>query len=412
MIRFSIFTPTHDVRFLDRLARSVDRQTFRDFEWVIAPNNGATVQDVRCQAGESARFAGYRTDTQSVGELKRWASMSCVGDILVEVDHDDELTPDCLEQLAAAFEDPAVDFAYSNSCEIKDGQPFTYPERFGWKSRPFSWDGRDDHIETVAFPPTPSSFAKIWYAPNHVRAWRAKFYHRIGGHDPTRDILDDQDLLCRTFVHGNVRHVDRCLYIQHHHGGNTSSGDKNQRIQVETLELHDRYIYPMAERWARERGLRLVDLCGGINGPEGYETVDLSGGDITADLNDRWPFDDGAVGVIRAHDALEHLDDPRHVMREAYRVLATGGYFLTKTPSTDGRGAFQDPTHVSFWNSNSFWYYTRSSQNRFIDCGVRFQAARVKNYFPTEWDESHNIVYTKADLVKIGDDRMPGGVLV
>ncbi len=27
-------------------------------------------------------------------------------------------------------------------------------------------------------------------------------------------------------------------------------------------------------------------------------------------------------------------------------------------PSTDGRGAFQDPTHVSFWNINSFMYYS------------------------------------------------------
>ncbi|MDP1796315.1 MAG: hypothetical protein Q8K78_02485, partial [Planctomycetaceae bacterium] len=57
------------------------------------------------------------------------------------------------------------------------------------------------------------------------------------------------------------------------------------------------------------------------------------------------------------------------------------GLSLSQTPSTDGRGAFQDPTHVSFWNSNSFWYYTRADQNRFIDCPVRFQANRLKNFF-------------------------------
>jgi hypothetical protein len=28
-------------------------------------------------------------------------------------------------------------------------------------------------------------------------------------------------------------------------------------------------------------------------------------------------------------------------------------------PSTDGRGAFQDPTHVSFWNANTFAYFSR-----------------------------------------------------
>jgi len=82
-----------------------------------------------------------------------------------------------------------------------------------------------------------------------------------------------------------------------------------------------------------------------------------------------------------------------------------------RPPSTDGRGAFQDPTHVSFWNSNSFWYYTRADQNRFIDCPVRFQANRLKNFFPSEWHREHQIVYVKADLLKVAG-RVPGGVAI
>jgi hypothetical protein len=77
----------------------------------------------------------------------------------------------------------------------------------------------------------------------------------------------------------------------------------------------------------------------------------------------------------------------------------------------DGSGAFQDPTHVSFWNSNSFWYYTRADQNRFIDCPVRFQANRLKNFFPSEWHREHEIVYVKADLLKVAG-RVPGGVAI
>jgi len=45
-------------------------------------------------------------------------------------------------------------------------------------------------------------------------------------------------------------------------------------------------------------------------------------------------------------------------MRETHRCLSPQGWLLSQTLSTDRRGAFQDPTHVSFWNSNSFWYYT------------------------------------------------------
>ena len=88
---------------------------------------------------------------------------------------------------------------------------------------------------------------------------------------------------------------------------------------------------------------------------------------------------ESAAAVARAHDALEHLRDPIHTMREIHRCLAPQGWLLSQTPSTDGCGAFQDPTHVSFWNSNSFWYYTRADQNRFIDCPVRFQTNRLKN---------------------------------
>ncbi len=42
-------------------------------------------------------------------------------------------------------------------------------------------------------------------------------------------------------------------------------------------------------------------------------------------------------------------------------MLAHAGLILTQTPSTDGRGAFQDPSHVAFYNENSFMYLTQSS---------------------------------------------------
>ncbi len=102
------------------------------------------------------------------------------------------------------------------------------------------------------------------------------------------------------------------------------------------------------------------------------------------------------------------------VSLEAHRCLTPGSWFLTLTPSTDARGAFQDPTHVSFWNSNSFWYYTRPEQARFIrfiHSPVLFEANRVKNFYPSDWHREHQIVYVKADLIKVAG-RVPGGVAV
>jgi hypothetical protein len=85
-------------------------------------------------------------------------------------------------------------------------------------------------------------------------------------------------------------------------------------------------------------------------------------------------------------------------MQETHRCLTPGGWILSFTPSTDGRGAFQDPTHVSFWNSNSFWYYTRPEQARFIHSPVLFEGNRVKKFYPSDWHREHQIIYVKADL--------------
>jgi predicted SAM-dependent methyltransferase len=91
---------------------------------------------------------------------------------------------------------------------------------------------------------------------------------------------------------------------------------------------------------------------------DGFISVDIvDNADIMADLSKPWPFEDNSIDQIRAFDAIEHLPDKIFTMNEAYRVLTPGGIIDIFVPSTDGRGAWQDPTHVSYWNQNSFMYY-------------------------------------------------------
>ena len=73
---------------------------------------------------------------------------------------------------------------------------------------------------------------------------------------------------------------------------------------------------------------------------------------------------------IRAWDAFEHLRYPIHSMNEAWRVLVPGGKLDLIVPTTDGRGAWQDPGHVSYWNPNSLWYFCEDHP-----CWQRFHAA-------------------------------------
>jgi len=79
--------------------------------------------------------------------------------------------------------------------------------------------------------------------------------------------------------------------------------------------------------------------------------------DQIVDLDKQWPWKDSSVDAILAHDVIEHLVDRIHTMNELWRVLKPGGTVEIKVPTTDGTGAFQDPTHVSYWNRRSFLYY-------------------------------------------------------
>lgn len=97
----------------------------------------------------------------------------------------------------------------------------------------------------------------------------------------------------------------------------------------------------------------------------GYINVDIAPpADQVVDLRASWPWADGSIDEIVAHDIIEHLPDHIYTMNEAWRVLKCGGRFDVLVPTTDGRGAWQDPGHVSFWNRNSFFYYTHGDPHR------------------------------------------------
>lgn len=101
-----------------------------------------------------------------------------------------------------------------------------------------------------------------------------------------------------------------------------------------------------------------LNLGAGSTKLDGFVGVDIRPvSDMTADLSNPWPFEDESIEEIRASHIVEHLPDPLFTMAEAFRVLKPGGRIDIDVPSTNGMGAFQDPTHKSFWNLNSFIYY-------------------------------------------------------
>lgn len=393
-MKISIITPSHNTKYLKELEETILNQTFTDWEWIILLNNGAKYDSI--DARIKPIVCPFNTD--SVGMLKKYACKLAVGEIIVEVDHDDLLTSDCLQELYDAFQDKEIGFVYSDNAKLSDNfKP--YDASYGWIYSKFNYQGKE-LIRMHSQPLTPGRFGYIWYAPDHVRAWRKSVYDSIGGHKESMSVLDDLDLMHRLYMVTKFKHIPKVLYVYRITEENTWL-QKNKTIQEGTLSIYNDNIFKLSCRFAGIYGLLKIDLCGGFGKPEGFTSIDKFNGDIIHDLENGIPLKDNSVGIVRAFDAIEHVKNSQYLMSEIHRVLAPGGILLSQTPSTDGRGAFQDPTHVSFWNQNSFWYYTRKQQAQYIRNEKLFRECKLTTEFLNDFGRQNNIPYVIAHLEKL-----------
>lgn len=415
-MKFSIITPEHDVKttYLMDLYDSLREQTYTNWEWILYLNGNCLQSHVPSiiQSDERVKIYVATEKNNFIGHIKNRAFKLGTGDVLVEVDHDDMLTPDCLQELFKTFQDESVGFAYSDNAVLHMEDKFIpYDQAYGWTYRTYNWKGKE-LTAMHSWEPTSHSLGYIWYAPDHVRAWRKSVYDQLGGHNENLEYCDDHELCIRTYLNAKMVRIPKVLYIYRITGVNTSINSKNAEIQIKTKELFHQYIRSLAEKDAKDKGLMCVDIGGGLNPYPGYTTVDLrEGSDYVCDLNDGIPLPDNSVYVLNASHILEHLHDKTKIMGEIHRVLAPGGWAFIEVPSTDGRGAFQDPTHVSYWNENSFLYYTNSYLAGFIDnTDIRFQEYHKQTHYPNEWMKSLNVLVTTVILasVKSHNPRLPG----
>jgi hypothetical protein len=173
--------------------------------------------------------------------VKRRAFSVAEGDLLVELDHDDELMPTALEEIAAAFERASVGFVYSDWCEIlPSGVSGRYPEGWAFGYGDDYWDKKHGVWAMRAPVLNATTLGHIVSAPNHVRAWRASVYRQVGGHDPSLPVADDYDLVVRTALATECVHIPKMLYKQHI-GPATAQRDRNGEIQRRVQEISERY---------------------------------------------------------------------------------------------------------------------------------------------------------------------------
>lgn len=223
---FSFFTCTYKTPAdkLIRLYKSMKNQIYPNWNWYILDD---TPDDKNEIFKELSNFSDPRivilknvTNHGVIGFNKHVIASAADGDYLVEVDHDDELTPDCLDSLNKAINMyPDSDFLYSHAIEEVNGRLVFYGNNFAYGLGEYGdfnvcGYGLVKHVAKTA-PINALSVRGIHALPNHVRVWKSSFYKAIGGHNTELCVMDDMDLLVRTFLKGKITMVDKVLYIQH-----------------------------------------------------------------------------------------------------------------------------------------------------------------------------------------------------
>lgn len=253
----SVITPTYETNpdILARTWTSLKNQTYPYWEWVVWDDSKN--DDVFRQVYGYCSDERYKINLCKppvhvgvIGMVKLCAFMQAKGDILVELDHDDELLPNTLEILHDVFSDEKIGFAYSNWCEINQYHTSCrYPE--GWA---FGYgDDYYDENQRVWVMRAPelnaTTLGHIVSAPNHVRAWRASVYRNIGGHNATLRVADDYELVVRTALNTETYHINELLYKQHIHEG-TAQRVHNAEIQERVAEISAKYKDEIEARYA------------------------------------------------------------------------------------------------------------------------------------------------------------------
>lgn len=281
--KFSFFTSTYKTgkEKIIRLYNSMVLQTYGEWDWFVLDDSPDSSTLELIESFEDPRITVFKNVSRhgNIGFNKHMIAMACDGDYLIEVDHDDELTPDCLEVLLKAIEAfPNSDFLYSNCVELKGPQmvPIIYGKGWGWGEGLTKTEVVKGKEITFSESPeiNPYSIRTIYSQPNHLRCWKKDFYHRIGGHNPEMSVLDDQELIIRTFLHGEMTKVDKVLYIQYESEAERGKNEDNTQsvrfpeIQRTTFLLKHRFDKDIHDRilslghkdtaWNEEKGVSIL----------------------------------------------------------------------------------------------------------------------------------------------------------
>jgi glycosyltransferase involved in cell wall biosynthesis len=254
--KVSIFTSAHKSgEKILRPLQSILDQTHTNWEWIIIDDSpGMDNFNYMQSVATDPRIKIFKPHLTSgrIGEVKKWACALTTGTIVVELDHDDELTDTCLDWIVKAFKTyPNAGFAYTDCCEIWETTKENFEYAPGWgfgfgSYRDEEYRGRNYRVTN--YPDiNAKTIRHIVGCPNHARAWRKNIYDLIGGFNQDIHVADDYDILVRTFLCTRMIHIKKFGYIQYKSEG-TQTYVRNREIQRLVRHIRDYYDLAIHQR--------------------------------------------------------------------------------------------------------------------------------------------------------------------
>lgn len=240
--------PTYDrPRFLARALRSIQRQTFEQWEIIVVDDNDPDTSERRETEATMSSFLAdprvlYLRHEQNRGgsQARNTGIDAARGEIVAFLDDDDEWHSEKLARQLERFGQDAPEPVL-----VYTGFLFRYD------------DGRPDraHPPTLRGDPLPDILADNVVGTTSTVACRTEALRAVGGFDPGLAAAQDHDLFVRLAAAGHrFDYVDAPLVILHRHGagGITTASDR-----FATYRRFDAKHAALLARYPRAHALRL-----------------------------------------------------------------------------------------------------------------------------------------------------------
>ena len=296
----SFFTPIYNTKEkLYETYESVARQTYDNWEWILmndSTDGGRTLKIAEDIAKNDPRVKIYDLREKSggcIGEVKWRACSMARGYIVAELDHDDLLAENCAMDLHnAAQAHPECGFFYGDTAEVnEEWENNKYEPGFALGYGNY----RDEEYKGKMLSPAnqqninPKTIRHIVGVPNHIRAWRRTTYFEIGGHNRSLTVVDDYELIVRTFLNTIMCKIPKLSYIQflyNNAGGRNTHDLSRADIQRRTRTIAAHYNEQIKARfeelgqhdWAYEEAPHYpIHAASRFGEEEGYVNIVFKG---------------------------------------------------------------------------------------------------------------------------------------